>query len=79
MKSRDHNGIAFLLLRPLYQAPRAKSSPPVFKGRLPYFLPDLSSTVKLGVSEIRGTVFWSPFNKDPTIWGTIFDLHLRAP
>ena len=39
--SRGHNGIAFLLLRPLYQALPAKSTPPVFKGRLPHFLPDL--------------------------------------
>ena len=27
--------------------------------------------VYLGVSEIRGTVFWGPYNKDPTIQGTI--------
>ena len=25
----------------------------------------------MGVSENRGTLFWSPYNKDPTIWGTI--------
>ena len=25
--------------------------------------------------KIRGTVFWGPYNKDPTIWGTI----LRSP
>ena len=22
--------------------------------------------------KIRGTLFWGPYNKDPTIWGTIF-------
>ena len=25
----------------------------------------------MGVSEIRGTFFWGPYNKDPTIWGAI--------
>ena len=24
----------------------------------------------MGVSEIRGTLLWGPYNKDPTIWGT---------
>ena len=24
-----------------------------------------------GFSKIRGTIFWGPYNKDPTIWGTI--------
>ena len=22
--------------------------------------------------KIRGTLFWGPYNQDPTIWGTIF-------
>ena len=27
----------------------------------------------LGVSEHKGgTLFWGPYNKDPTIWGTIY-------
>ena len=30
-----------------------------------------SSPVDLGVSENKGTLFWGPYNKDPTIWGTI--------
>ena len=25
----------------------------------------------LGVSHNKGTLFWGPYNKDPTIWGTI--------
>ena len=25
----------------------------------------------MGVSEIMGTLFWGPYNKDPTIQGTI--------
>ena len=25
----------------------------------------------MGVSENRGTLFWGPSNKDPTIWGTM--------
>ena len=25
----------------------------------------------MGVSENQGTLFWGPYNKDPTIWGTI--------
>ena len=24
--------------------------------------------------KIRGTLFWGPYNKDPTIWGTILGL-----
>ena len=26
----------------------------------------------MGVSENRGTLFWGPYSKDPTIWGSIF-------
>ena len=25
----------------------------------------------MGVSENRGASFWGPYNKDPTMWGTI--------
>ena len=25
----------------------------------------------MGVSENLGTLYWGPYNKDPTIWGTI--------
>ena len=27
---------------------------------------------QMGVSENRGTLFWGPYNKDPTISGTIY-------
>ena len=25
----------------------------------------------MGLSENSGTLFWGPYNEDPTIWGTI--------
>ena len=31
----------------------------------------LSFTTGLSPLKIRGTLFWGPYNKDPTIWGTI--------
>ena len=31
----------------------------------------LEGSISLEFPKIRGTLFWGPYNKDPTVWGTI--------
>ena len=37
------------------------------------------SLCEMGVSHNKGTLFWGPYNKDPTIWGTILGSPMGFP
>ena len=65
---RSTSSIRLLMV---YDHHQKRTSPHVLHSLLQAQSSHLTAYVNGGFPQIRGTLFWGPYNKDPTMWDTI--------